>query len=126
MRRHAHRHGESLALSGRRRILRDEYGGVYYLGERVSRQYAWDAAVRVPQAPPPYTRHPDDLSEEAFAAGVVGVEAVEVSQEGDYMEFVARRVMTHACPVPVEVLRAFGPGVGGEAQPEVPGSGGLR
>ena len=119
------RHPAVLELSGTRRVIRDQYGYLMYLGERVVRQYRWDQPVRVPQPPPRYARMPSRMAFPDFEVLRAGIPVDELfDDDQDYETFLQTRVMTMATPVSLEVLRqrAFGDGAVG---PEVPEGGGI-
>ena len=119
------RHPDVYELSGTRRVFRDQYGYVLYMGERVVRQYRWGLPVRVPQPPPRFARMPSRMAIADFEALRVGVPVEELFEEGqDYGAFLEERVMTMATPVSADVLRQRAFGAEG-AGVEVPVGGGI-
>ena len=63
-------------------MIRDQYGYLMYLGERVVRQYRWDQPVRVPQPPPRYARMPSRMAFPDFEALREGIPVDRLFDDG--------------------------------------------
>ena len=74
-------------------MIRDEYGALFYLGERVVRQHTPSIWPRVPAFPPLLMRRTAEIDPVSIQTFLGGLDFQTFVEEGDYIAFATRYLM---------------------------------
>ena len=85
-----HGFGRALTMSRTRCLIRDEYGTLFYLGERVIRQHTPRLWPRVPAFPPLLMRRTAEIDPGMAQVLLEGLDFQNFIQVGDYVAFADR------------------------------------
>ena len=80
-----HGYGRALTKSRTRCLIRDEYGALFYLGERVVHQHTPTIWPRVPCFPPLLMRRTTEIDPITVQALLDGLDFLPYTEEGGYV-----------------------------------------